>query len=379
MPINNKNTFGSLVGSSLKSGVSSFLGGAPAAATDFLSNLFFSRRNYNIAEKAAQNQYNRQLDFWNKQNAYNDPKNVLRRWQNAGINPLAVVSGGAASGAGQGQALSSVPGNDYALGGMNPIQPISPSAIFAQAASIRKLASDANATDITAGKTIIETEITQLLKENQITKNEYDALMLSIEKLFGAESRQTSIEQGKASAASSRASANLTDVQTGTAKQLQPLLIENQENANALQKTQDKLYQAQISEVQARISNTNANTALTRQNIENLKQQYEALGYSNQEAQKYSEVRTWLGIPVAGLPNDIINSIAYTRRLYIDGKKDISSASKETWEIIHHYNSDVAAGRRAGRFITLSSSNSIGAFGANVSSSTQTALDAGQL
>lgn len=368
-----------MISSSLKSGIANFIGGAPQAVGDMISNMFFSRRNWDASEQAAENQYKRQLDFWQRQNLYNSPKNVLHRWQAAGINPLAAVSGGSASGAGQGQALSSVPGNEYALSGMSPIQPVSPSAIFANAANIRKLASDANATDLTAGKTIVETEIARLLKQNQITKNEYDSLMLSIEQLFGRESRSTSIEQGKASAASSRASANLQNVQADTAKQLQPLLVENQQNANTLQTTQNNLFKAQIDEIQARISNTNANTDLSRQHIQNLKQQYEALGYSNEEAQKYSEIRTWLGIPVAGLPNDIVNSIAHIRRLYTSGQKDLTSASKETWEIIHRYNSDVAAGRRAGRFVTLSSSASISAFGVSGSQSSQTAVDASQL
>lgn len=368
-----------MIASSFKSGVSNFIGGMPQAVGDMISNMFFSRRNWEASEQAAENQYRRQLDFWQRQNLYNSPKNVLHRWQEAGINPLAAVSGGSVSGAGQGQALSSVPGNEYALSGMSPIQPVSPSAIFANAANIRKLASDANATDLTAGKTIVETEVIRLLKQNQITKNEYDALMLSIEKLFGRESRETSIEQGKASAASSRASANLQNVQAETAKQLQPLVVESQQNANTLQTTQNNLFKAQIDEIQARISNTQANTDLARQHIQNLRQQYEALGYSNEEAQKYSEIRTWLGIPVAGLPNDIINSIAFIRRLYVSGQEDLASAAKETWETIHRYNSDVAAGRRAGRFITLNSSTSFGAFGANVSSSTQTAYDAGQL
>lgn len=368
-----------MLGESLKSGFASFIGGIPQSFGDMMSSIFFSRRNWEASEASAQRQYERQLDFWTKQNLYNSPKNVLRRWRDAGINPLAATSGGATSGAGQGAALSTVPGNDYALGGMHPLQPVSPSAIFAQAANIRKLASDANATDITAGKTIIETEIAKLLRKNQITKNEYDALMLSIEKLFGNESRATSIEQGKASAAASRASAKLNNVQAETASKLQPLLVENQHNANTLQTTQNSLFKKQIDEIEARIANTNANTDVARQQIENLRAQYESIGYANQEARKFAEVRTWLGIPVAGLPNDVVNNIAYIRRLYIDGKKDLSTASKETWEYINRYNSDVAAGRRAGRFITLSSSHSAGAFGANVSNSTQTAFDAGQL
>ncbi len=43
--------------------------------------------------KAAAEAYDRQLDFWNKQNEYNDPRNARERLEKAGFNPMAAVQG----------------------------------------------------------------------------------------------------------------------------------------------------------------------------------------------------------------------------------------------------------------------------------------------
>ena len=71
--------------------------------------------NHNLAEKSADKQYQRQLDFWNKQNAYNSPSAQRQRFQEAGINPASATGQMATSGTAQG--LSSVPGNEYAQQG----------------------------------------------------------------------------------------------------------------------------------------------------------------------------------------------------------------------------------------------------------------------
>ena len=70
--------------------------------------------NY-LAERSAEKQYDRQLAFWNKQNAYNLPSSQRQRFQAAGMNPAAAVGQMATSGTAQG--LSSVPGNEYAQQG----------------------------------------------------------------------------------------------------------------------------------------------------------------------------------------------------------------------------------------------------------------------
>lgn len=59
-----------------------------------------------LNEQAAVNAYNRQLDFWYKQNAYNDPSSQVRRLLDAGLNPAMINANGVNNTAG---GLSSTP------------------------------------------------------------------------------------------------------------------------------------------------------------------------------------------------------------------------------------------------------------------------------
>lgn len=81
-----------------------------------------ARQNYKYAERSAENQYRRQLEFWNLQNQYNDPKNSYKRLVEGleanGLNKALAISGGASPN--DAGALSSVPGNEYAQSGVLP-------------------------------------------------------------------------------------------------------------------------------------------------------------------------------------------------------------------------------------------------------------------
>lgn len=108
-----KNSFGKTIINGAKSFLGSTVGGAIVnGAIGFGQSIF----NKHLAEKSAESQYQRQLDFWNKQNAYNSPSAQRQRFQAAGINPNSVTGEMASSGAAQG--LSSVPGNEYAQSGV---------------------------------------------------------------------------------------------------------------------------------------------------------------------------------------------------------------------------------------------------------------------
>lgn len=76
-------------------------GGAENRARDM------ARYQFDLNEQAAQNAYDRQVDFWNMQNEYNAPVNQMARYQAASINPNSVfgqVSGNAATGSSAPQA-----------------------------------------------------------------------------------------------------------------------------------------------------------------------------------------------------------------------------------------------------------------------------------
>lgn len=76
--------------------------------------------NHHLADKAAQKQYDRQLEFWNMQNEYNKPSAQRQRMQDAGFNPSAVV--GEVAGGQNAQQLSTVPGNEYAQSGFMKLE-----------------------------------------------------------------------------------------------------------------------------------------------------------------------------------------------------------------------------------------------------------------
>lgn len=85
-------------------------------AVDAGLNIGQSLFNHNIAEQAAEKAYQRQLDFWHRQNSYNSPRAQRDRFVQAGMNPSAVM-GEIASGQ-TAQQLSTVPQNEFAQSGI---------------------------------------------------------------------------------------------------------------------------------------------------------------------------------------------------------------------------------------------------------------------
>lgn len=81
-----------------------------------------ARQNYKYAQRAAEDQYRRQLEFWDLQNKYNDPKNSYKRLVEGleanGLNKALALGNGAQPN--EAGALSSVPGNEYAQSGVLP-------------------------------------------------------------------------------------------------------------------------------------------------------------------------------------------------------------------------------------------------------------------
>lgn len=70
----------------------SFLDNALSSGVQSIFGQMSADYQYQLSEQAAENAYNRQLDFWGKQNAYNDPSNVKARLIQAGINPASMTA-----------------------------------------------------------------------------------------------------------------------------------------------------------------------------------------------------------------------------------------------------------------------------------------------
>lgn len=72
------------------------LAGSAIQAGNLISQ--YSANSYNVQSQERQNEINRKfvLDMWNKENAYNTPKEQLRRLKAAGLNPGLMYENGAA-------------------------------------------------------------------------------------------------------------------------------------------------------------------------------------------------------------------------------------------------------------------------------------------
>lgn len=93
---------GSVLGSNqnpFNSGFGSFTGGLfPAGINQLGDNFLNGYINYYYANKLADKQNQRQIDFWNMQNAYNTPKAQMERYAEAGLNPNLIYSQGNTAG-----------------------------------------------------------------------------------------------------------------------------------------------------------------------------------------------------------------------------------------------------------------------------------------
>lgn len=70
----------------------SWLGGLLENKLDFNSYRKKADYQFSLSEQMAQNAYNRQLEFWNMQNAYNTPKAMVGRMADAGLNPAQSIT-----------------------------------------------------------------------------------------------------------------------------------------------------------------------------------------------------------------------------------------------------------------------------------------------
>lgn len=105
--------------------------------------------NHHLAEKSADRQYQRQLDFWHKQNDYNSPLAQRQRFEQAGMNPMSATGQMATSATAQ--QLSSAPGNEYAQQGVFKLDALS--SVLERVANIERLSSEA---DLNASKMVTE-------------------------------------------------------------------------------------------------------------------------------------------------------------------------------------------------------------------------------
>lgn len=127
-----------------------------------------------LSEEAARRQYERQLDFWNKQNEYNDPSNVRRRLEEAGLGASALLGGAQVQNiGGSAGPLSSVPGNEVDLRGRYA-EVENPFTRMMQLAQLRNIEADSELKKAQAGQTGAQEDLTRntiSLQDSQILLN----------------------------------------------------------------------------------------------------------------------------------------------------------------------------------------------------------------
>lgn len=164
----------SIEGNKKKSSFLSDLGlGLIGGAAGFSFDSLLSNRNAKLAEAAAERQYQRQIDFWEKQNAYNDPSAVRERLEKAGLNASALLAGGAMDAGGQAGNLSAVPGNNVdAVGRYAAVE--NPLSRMLQIAQLKNIEADTNEKNKNAGLLAHTIE----LQDSQIMLNESNRVLI---------------------------------------------------------------------------------------------------------------------------------------------------------------------------------------------------------
>lgn len=146
------------------------ISGAANLGSSILNNVMNARnaREANEANKqAATTAYNRQLEFWNMQNAYNDPSQAIGRLVKAGINPNAVYGNMQNSAS----TLSSVPQQSSSIPSQFGLDTQSVLEGVLQAKAIQK--ADADITNVNADTAKKESE--KRLADANIHKTENEA------------------------------------------------------------------------------------------------------------------------------------------------------------------------------------------------------------
>lgn len=146
------------------------ISGAANLGSSILNNVMNARnaREANEANKqAATTAYNRQLEFWNMQNAYNDPSQAISRLVKAGINPNAVYGNMQNSAS----SLSSVPQQSSSIPSQFGLDTQSVLEGVLQAKAIQK--ADADITNVNADTAKKESE--KRLADANVHKTENEA------------------------------------------------------------------------------------------------------------------------------------------------------------------------------------------------------------
>ena len=224
-----------------KSGLSLLQGGVDIAQSAF---------NRQFAERAAEKQYDRQLDFWNRQNAYNSPAAQRQRFNDAGLNPAAAVGQMATSSTAQ--QLSSVPGNEVDQAGAVKLENMLNS--LRTLAEVENIAANSNLVN----EQVLNEILKQTLQGLQIPNSKADTLVKEIKARLmdkGSENFDTwfneYIKNMQSDTSENVSSSDLMDTQSADIVAKQQSVIDNIQADTALKKLESVLTSNKSEEAKA--------------------------------------------------------------------------------------------------------------------------------
>ena len=155
-----------------------------ALLNDSLQNAATNEYNYQIAKENREYQYETNVEFWNMQNEYNNPKQAMQRLVDAGINPYVAAS--KVANVNQAAELHSPTAEIPPA-----IPPVYSSMVFSQMAQAMASLADARHQDAQTKETIdlLGGKIKQLNVQNE--QSEFD---LEMDKLFKGAERDSGIQ-----------------------------------------------------------------------------------------------------------------------------------------------------------------------------------------
>lgn len=247
-------------GSAAASGASSLTSG--------LKNEKLMKKQFEYNEKSAENAYARQLDFYNRNNEYNDPSAVRQRYESAGINPNAAF--GTAGSYTPAQASASAPqagavSAPYASDrGFNFADPLDAAIKAAQVRNIEANTAKTQGDTVAPGLVSEGVKLTNSLKEQQIISEKIAVDQQSFDLDFARDTRELNYSKLEQSVRNMEKQNNVLNVQ------YQTLMDQHRNNPTVVEELKSRIWKnaAQVGLMQAQAALARKGVNLTEAQIE---------------------------------------------------------------------------------------------------------------
>lgn len=336
MPLN----FGAQLGFGAASSVFSSLGSLFNAGAQHRrqKELMAIQQEYNTA--AADTAYRRQLEFWNKQNQYNDPSSSRSRLQAAGLNPALMYSGG--NSATPSQSLPSVnpasPGGSPQGARASFADPFTQALQMAQIDNIKANTAKTIAETGDQSETLRSQSLANDLRDKQIISTDLANKIDAFDLQFAQDTRQANVDKLSQSVSNLRAQeASLyAGIQTAMDTHArQPEIV-------AQLRTQTMESAARVGLIEAQAELARAGKALTSAQVEEVYQQIRNLEAANQlAAAQTDEVYSRSGL------NQVRTRVEAFAAKYADAT-NVSEIASNWSSVARDFAIAVASGARAG-------------------------------